>query len=81
MAASMLFGFGVGLIGGGLWWHLIEDIILTYIAKYVYNSNDPYYLASDLIWHSIPFILMFVGIICLILGGLLGRSSRTVVYE
>jgi len=77
----MLIGFGVGIIGGGVFIRMGQDVFFKYIAKYVYSSTNPYYLASDVLWNALPYVLILVGVVCLIMGGLLGRSQKTVVYE
>ena len=77
----LLFGFGIGFIFGGAVWKLFDDIINSYISRYVFNATDPYYVASDLIWDVLPFIIIGIGVICLIIGALSGRTTRTVVME
>lgn len=70
-----LIAFGVGLVGTGLFWHLMDDVLDTYIAKYVYNTADVSYVASDLVWQALPYIILVVGIICLVIGGF-ARSKK-----
>lgn len=80
-AVRTLLGFGFGVFICGVFLRLGKDIYLKYIAQYIYDNSDPYYLASDVLWNSLPYVIIFVGIVCLVLGGLLGHGSKTVVYE
>jgi hypothetical protein len=80
-AVAKIVAFGVGLFAGGLFWKLGEDILTSYFVQYIYNTTDPYYLASNLIWQMIPYALIFVGVLCLILAGFLDTATRSVVYE
>lgn len=70
---------GIGLIGGGLFWKLLEDIIIAYLDPYIIYND--YWAGSDLTWHMVPWLLILVGILSLILSGLLGRATRTVITE
>ena len=74
MAVKPLIGFGLGIIGAGLFWKMYEDSITSFFSKYVVSASDKYYLASDLIWNAIPFVIMFLGIVCLIFGSMTTSS-------
>lgn len=76
-----LFGFGLALIAGGLFWSIIDDIIASHFTVYISNTSDPYYLVCDLIWHSLPFLIIIVGILCLIVAGAISRGTKKVSYE
>lgn len=71
-----LVGFGIGFIVAGLIYSFLEDVFNRYILQYVVNTNDPYYRAEALGWDVIPYVLLFVGIICLIVAGLGSRSVK-----
>ena len=79
MKIILLFGFGIFLIGTGLYWKLQEDIIVRYIMPFVLRNE--YWSASDLVWHAIPFILVITGIFALVVGALSSREGRQVVSE
>jgi uncharacterized membrane protein len=70
MAIRPLIGFGIGFLAGGLYWALYQDVITRYFAKYVLSTTDKYYLASNLIWNAIPYLIIFLGVVCLIMSGL-----------
>ena len=74
-----LLGFGIGLMAFGFYWKLFEDIINAYFQPFIIVS-DSYYLC-DLIWHILPWLTMFIAVLCLISAGLLGRSQQVVVSE
>lgn len=79
MSKAMGFlAFGIALISGGLFWILCEDIFDRYIFQYVRVTE--YYYATDIAWHIIPFIIVIVGVICLIASGVSARRT-TVVYQ
>jgi len=63
------------LVGGGLYWKIYEDVFMLYISQYVYDSSDPYYLANDLFWHAIPFLLIIGGVTLLIMAGFSRRGE------
>ena len=70
MAIRPLIGFGIGILSGGLYWALYDDVITRYFSRYILNTANEYYLASNLIWNAIPYLIIFLGIVCLIVGGL-----------
>ena len=70
-----LVGFGIGFVIAGLIYSFLEDVFTRYILQYVVNTNDPYYRAEALGWDAIPYVLLLVGIVCLVVAGL---SSRVV---
>jgi hypothetical protein len=74
MAVKPLIGFGLGIIGAGLFWKMYEDTITSFFSKYIVSASDKYFLASDLIWNALPFVVMFLGIICLIFGTVAGNT-------
>ena len=76
MKIALLFGFGIFLVGTGLYWRLLDDIIESYIKPFALRND--YWYASDLVWHAIPFILIIVGIFCLIVGALAARQRQVV---
>ena len=71
-----LIAIGVGLLATGLFWHLFNDVLIMYIAPYVYDVSDVSYVASDLVWQAIPYIIFIVGIICLVIGGLSRSKTK-----
>ena len=73
-----LFGFGLGILGFGLFWSLIDDS-LTHLDAFILNNE--YYLLSDLIWHALPILCIVIGVLCLVAGGLASRGTRRVIYE
>ena len=46
------------------------------IIQYVYDRNDEYFLANDLFWHAIPFLLLIGGVIMLIMAGFSQKGTR-----
>lgn len=80
-AVIAIISFGLGLIGAGVFWRMLNDMFLKYIAKYVYNASDPYYLANDLVWNAIPFVIIIVGVLVVVMGGLMGRTVYRKVKE
>jgi hypothetical protein len=74
MAIRPLVGFGVGLIGGGLFWALCQDTLTRIFCDFIRDTSDKYYLASSLIWNALPYAIIFFGIVCLIMSGF-NRSS------
>jgi len=75
-AVKPLIGFGLAIIGAGFMWKLYEDTINSFIGKYILDINDKYFLMSDLVWNALPFLIIFLGIVCLIYGGVSGTSSQ-----
>ncbi|MBE3095347.1 MAG: hypothetical protein IMZ52_09985 [Actinobacteria bacterium] len=69
MAVRPLVGFGVGLIGGGLFWALIQDTLTRMFGGFIRDTSDKYYLASNLIWTALPYAIIILGIVCLIFSG------------
>ena len=67
---------GVLLIGGGLYWRIYDDVFQLYIMQYVYDNQDQYYLANDLFWHAIPFLLIIGGVVMLIMAGFSTRGEK-----
>ena len=77
---SALIGFGVAIIGFGLFFSLIDDIIASEFQWMILNNK--YYVLCDLIWHSLPFIAIILGVLCLIGAGVLhSRGTKRVIYE
>jgi len=74
-----LFGFGVGLIGAGLFWRLFDDVIVNFIRPY--HIGGKYWLLSDLEWHMIPVVVLLTGIICLIASAVGSRGGGKVVMQ
>jgi len=64
------------LIGGGLYWRIYDDVFNSMIIQYVYDRSNEYFLANDLFWHAIPFLLIIGGVVMLIMAGF---SQRGVV--
>ena len=75
-----LFGFGFGIIAFGFFFQLFEEIIEGYFGWMILNNE--YYELADLIWHSLPFLAVIIGVFCIIAAGVIHRSSKKeVVYE
>ena len=68
-AVIVLVIVGVALIAGGLYYHLFDNILEDHFLAYVYNTNDPYYLGSQLVWDAIPYVLVILGVLSLLAGG------------
>ena len=62
----VLVSVGLGLIVGGLYFHVWDDAT-EYLDDFMRDNsrND----AVQLLWDIIPVVLLLVGIICLIMGG------------
>jgi len=80
-AVGKLAAFGVLMFAGGALWKLCEDSFNAYMLKYVFNTADSTWLVSNMLWHAWPFVLMIIGILCLVTSGLMSRGSRSVSYE
>jgi len=76
---AVLLSVGAGLFGAGLFYRLFDDIINDTLQQYV--LSNAYYLLSDLVWDMIPYILMIMGVICLVLGAIVYKGHKAVVYE
>lgn len=75
-----LFALGIGLIGFGFYFQFFEEIIEEHFGFMILDTK--YYALCDLIWHSLPFLAVIIGVFCLIAAGVVHRSSRKeVVYE
>lgn len=74
-----LIGFGLLFLAGGFFWKLIDDVIDLHFLDFIqYNK---YYTFSQLEWDMIPWILMIMGVLCLIGAGISYGQSRTVIKE
>lgn len=78
---GVLAAFGVLFFSAGVYWKMCEDAFTLYMAKYVYDTADPSWLASDMLWHAWPYVIMAIGILCLVSSGLISRGNKQVVYE
>jgi len=76
MRVIVLVSIGLGLIIGGLYWHIWDDST-TFIEDYKVSGS--YSDTVQLFWDIIPVVLLLLGVICLIMGG--RGSSRQEVYE
>jgi hypothetical protein len=74
-----LLAFGLGLLGFGFYYKLFEDITTIYFQKYIINNL--YFQMSDLVWDMLPYLVIIIGILCLIGAGLIHRGERRIVYE
>lgn len=77
----VLLAFGVGFIGGGLYYRIYNDVITRYIEPYIVDSEGVYYLGSQLIWDMFPYLLILVGIAFLIMAGFAARNRGMVVQQ
>lgn len=71
MAVKPLIGFGIAIFLAGMMFRMYNDVITDFFSKYILNTGDKYYLMSDMIWNSLPYIIIFLGITCLIFGSVL----------
>jgi len=72
----ILLSVGAGLVISGFIYSFIDEVLVRYIIPdYVYNPTGPYYLGSALLWDMIPYVLIIVGVMCLITAPLAARSS------
>ena len=72
-----LIGIGTALLAFGFYYHLLDDILVGFFCKYVYNSNDPYYLGSALLWDMWPYLIILLSIVCFITAGIQYRRSTS----
>ena len=79
--AKTLIGFGIGFLVSGFIYHVYDDVINRYISVYIYNPSDVYLVGENLLWDMIPYLILFIGIVCLITGALVGRATRKVIRE
>lgn len=70
MGVKPLVGFGLAIFVSGLLFHMYNDVVVEFFNKYIIDFSDDYYLFSNLIWDAIPFIIIFIGIACLIFGSI-----------
>jgi len=75
MNVKPLVGFGLGIIAAGFMWRFYNDAITSFFSAYIIDLSDEYYLLSDLLWDALPFIVIFLGVICLIFGSMSNVSS------
>lgn len=80
-AVKVLVGFGLGLLGAGWFWMFTNDILTKLISKYIFNSNDPYYAGGNLIWVAMPYVIIIVGVICLVASGVAIKMGGGVVLS
>ena len=70
---TALIAFGVGFIGAGFFYRLFDDVINSYIAPYIrpsiYNTGEAF------LWDLIPWMIILLGVFCLIAAGVMGTSS------
>jgi len=76
MRVIVLVSIGLGLIVGGLYWHVWDDST-EFIEDFIVPGS--YSDTVQLFWNLIPIILLVLGVICLVMGG--KGSSRREVYE
>lgn len=67
-AVIVLIVVGVAVIGGGLLYAVFDDVLDTYISPFIYDTNDPYYVGSQLIIDIIPYAIIVLGSILLFVG-------------
>ena len=58
-----------------MYWRIYDDVFNSMIMQYVYDRSDEYFLANDLFWHSIPFLLIIGGVVLLIMAGFSTRGE------
>lgn len=68
-AVMIIIGILLGLLAGGFYYHLFDDIITDFFLGYVYDTNNIYYVGSRLVWDSIPYVLLFISILFFAIGG------------
>jgi len=71
----LLLAIGIGLLAGGFYYHLFDDIIIDYFSDYILDTDNIYYRGSQLVWDAIPYVLMLMGLLCFILAGLQARHG------
>ena len=71
MSFIVFVSVGLGLLVGGLYWHLWDDSS-EYLNSFVVAGA--YSDMVQLIWDMIPVILVILGVLCLVMAG---KSSRT----
>ena len=75
MSFIVFVSVGLGLIAGGIYWHLWDDS-----TEYLDNLivAGAYSDMVQLIWDMIPVIMLLIGILCLIMAGRSRNTRRTV---
>lgn len=69
-----LFALGLGFFSIGSYWKLQDEVIDRHIAKFILNNE--YSRMASLEWDLIPWIVIFVGIVCLVAAGMsIGRRT------
>lgn len=74
-AIISILSLGVGLIAGGFFYRLFDDIIIDFFTPYIYDAANVSYLGSVLVWDAIPYAMIFGGIGCLLYAGIKYNSS------
>ena len=70
-----IISLGVGLIAGGFFYQLFDDIITDFFTPYVYDATSSSYLGSLLMWDAIPYVMLFGGVACLLYAGMKYNSG------
>ena len=76
MSFIVFVSVGIGLLAGGIYWHLWDDAS-EYLDKFIVAGA--YYDMVQLIWDMIPVIMVVLGVICLIMAGRSSRQGRQVI--
>ncbi len=76
---STLFIFGLGLFVAGLLIQLFKDSLIYEIKEMFWIEGTPFLNIMQVGWNVVPIIIMVLGVICIILSGMEGRSQ--VVYQ
>lgn len=77
-AVIVILSVGVALIAGGIFYNLFDSILTDFFLAYVYNTSDPYYLGSALLWDAWPYAMIIMGIICFIIAGVKQKNTGAI---
>lgn len=68
-----LAALGIGFVGFGFFYRIFTDVVNTKIAKYILSNE--YYNMSSWFWDILPWVVVIIGVICLIGAGASSRNS------
>ena len=76
MSSFIVFvSVGLGLLVGGIYWHLWDDSTV-YLNSFIVVGA--YYDLIQLFWDMIPVILVLLGVLCLVMAGRSSSQGRVI---
>lgn len=60
-----LIAVGIMILAFGFYYTIGDDILNDFFSDYVYDTDDPYYLGSQLIWDAFPYTVILLSLLLL----------------